>query len=139
MTAQAAGARAQVENVIGVADGVFVVLNDQHRVAQVAQLLKRLDEAVVVALVQADGRLVEHIKHAAQSRADLRGQPDALALAAGERRGIAVEREIVETDGAEKFKALHNLAANAFGDQRLTRVECEIDGRGERAIERTGQ
>jgi hypothetical protein len=35
-------------------------------------------QAVVVALVQADGRFVEHVHHAGQAGADLRGQPDAL-------------------------------------------------------------
>ena len=41
-------------------------------------------EPVVVALVEADRRLVEHVEHADQPRADLGGQPDALRLAAGE-------------------------------------------------------
>jgi hypothetical protein len=39
----------------------------------------------VVALVQADRRLVEHVEHADQAGADLGGQPDALRLAAGQR------------------------------------------------------
>ena len=47
--------------------------------------LQRVEQLVVVALVQADGRLVEDIQNAHEARADLRGQPDALALAAGER------------------------------------------------------
>ena len=38
----------------------LVVLDHEHRVAQVAQVLQRADQALVVALVQADGRLVEH-------------------------------------------------------------------------------
>ena len=39
---------------------------------------------LVVALVQADAGFVEDIQHAHQGRADLGGQPDALAFAAGE-------------------------------------------------------
>jgi hypothetical protein len=121
-----------------VADGVFVVLDDEDGVAQVAQLFEGLDEAVVVALMQADGGLVEDVEHAAQARADLRGEADALAFAAGERGGVAVERKIVEADGAEEFEALDDLAADALGDQRFARSEAEVDGGRERAVERQG-
>ena len=138
MAAQTARAGTEIEHVVGVADGVFVVLDDQHGVAQVAQFFQRLDEAVVVALMQADGGLVENVEHAAQPRADLRGQPDALALAAGERGGVAVEREVVEADGAEEFEPLDDLAADALGHQRLARREAEVDGRRERAVQRQG-
>ncbi len=105
------------------ADGLFVVLDNQNGVAQVAQFFESLNQPVVVALVEADGRLVEHVEHAAQPRADLRGQADALALAAGERGGVAVERKIVQADGAEEFEALGDLAANALGHQRLALSE----------------
>ena len=79
------GARADVDDVVGHLDGVLVVLDHEHGVAEVAQAHQRLDEPLVVALVQADRRLVEHVEHADQAAADLRGQPDALGLAAGQR------------------------------------------------------
>ena len=82
-----AGARAHVDDVVGGEDGVAVVLDDDHRVAEVAQALQRVEQARVVALVQADRRLVEHVEHAAQAGADLRRQADALPLAARQRRG----------------------------------------------------
>ena len=138
VAAQAAGAGAEVEDIVGVADGVFIVLDDEDGVAEVAELFEGLDEAVVVALMQADGGLVEHVEDAAQARADLGGEADALAFAAGERGGVAVEREIVEADGAEEFEALDDLAADALGDQGFARGEGEIDGGGERAVERQG-
>ena len=80
-----AGAGADVDDVVGEAHGLLVVLDDDDRVAEVAQAQERLDEAVVVALVQADAGLVEDVEHADERRADLRGQADALRLAAGER------------------------------------------------------
>jgi len=121
-----------------VADGLFIVLDDQHGVAQIAQPLQRLDQPVVVALMQADGRLVENIEHAAQTRTDLRGQPDALALAAAQRRRVAVERKVRQPDGAEKLQPLGNLMADALCHQSLARGELEVDGRRERAVERQG-
>ena len=96
------------------------------------------NQAAVVALVQADGGLVEHVEDAAQARADLRGEADALALAAGQRGGVAVERKIAEADGAEEFEALGDLAADALGNQRFALGEFQVDGCRERAVERQG-
>ena len=82
-----AGAGADVDDPVGRVDRLFVVLDDDERVAEVAQREERLDEPPVVALVQADRRLVEHVQHAGESRADLRREADALRLAARERPG----------------------------------------------------
>ena len=133
-----AGAGAEVEDVVGVADGVFVVLDDEDGVAEVAQVFERGDEALIVALVQADGGLVEHVEDAAQPRADLRGEADALAFAAGERGGGAVEREVVEADGVEEFEALDDLALEAVGDDGFAAGEVHGAGGGEGALEGEG-
>ncbi|MNR46437.1 hypothetical protein D3C85_1654000 [compost metagenome] len=58
------------------------MLDHQDRVAEVAQAPEALQQAGIVALVQADRGFVQHIEDAGQARADLRGQPDALALSA---------------------------------------------------------
>ena len=67
-----ARARADVDDPVGGVDGLLVVLDHDQRVAEVAQRQQRLDEAAVVALVQSDRRLVEHVEDAGQARADLR-------------------------------------------------------------------
>jgi hypothetical protein len=64
------------------------MLDHDHRVAQVAQAGEGAEQAFVVALVQADRRLVEHVHHADQAGADLAGQADALRLAAGQGVGL---------------------------------------------------
>ena len=73
----------EIDHVIGALDGLGIVLHHQHRVAHVAQVRERFEQPLVVARMQPDRRLVEHVEHAAQLGADLRGQPDALRLAAG--------------------------------------------------------
>ena len=93
------------------------------------------NEAVVVALVEADGRLVKDVEDAAQAGANLGGEADALALAAGERGGAAIEREVVEAYGAEELKALNDLAADAIGHQRLAGGELELVGGLKRAVQ----
>src|SRR5690606_19704374 len=47
-----AGARPDVDDVIGQANGVFVVLDHDHGVAQVAQVREGLQQAVIVTLVE---------------------------------------------------------------------------------------
>ena len=135
MAAVLARAGTEVEDVVGLTDGVFVVLDDEHGVAQVAQVFECGDESLVVALVQADRGLVEHVEHAAKPRADLRGEADTLALAAGERRRRAVEREVVEADavapgevhGARPVECAFERERSEVGDgTRLTR-----DGHGD--------
>ena len=74
----------------------LVVLDDDHRVARVAQLFEAADQPLVVALVQADRRLVEDIEHVDELRADLRGEADALALAARERTRRTRQRQVAQ-------------------------------------------
>ncbi len=95
---------AHLHDVVGGADGVLVVLHDDDRVADVAQAFERGDHLHVVLGMQADARLVEHVEHAHQPRADLRGQADPLRLAAGERARAAVEVQIVEADAQQQFQ-----------------------------------
>jgi hypothetical protein len=91
-----AGAGADVDDVVGAADGVLVVLHHHQRVALVAQLGQRVQQDAVVARVQADGRLVQHVAHALQVAAQLRRQADALRLAAAERGRGAVQRQVAQ-------------------------------------------
>ena len=87
---------------IGGENRVLIVLDDDHAVAEIAQMLERRQQAIVVTLVQADRRLVQHVHDAGQSRADLRRKPNPLRLAAGERFSRAVERQIIEPDVVQK-------------------------------------
>ena len=112
-------ARADVDHVVGGADGLLVVLDHDHRVAQVAQPLQGGDEALVVALVQADGRLVEHVEDADEAAADLAGQADALRLTARERPGRAGQRQVVEADVEQELHALADFLEDPVGDHVL--------------------
>ena len=80
-----ASARADVDHVVCGADRVFVVLDHNHRVTEVTQVNQGAEQALVVALVQADGRLIEHVHHAHQARANLARQTNTLGFTAGER------------------------------------------------------
>ena len=111
--------RADVHDVVGGADGVLVVLDHDHRVAQVPQVLEGGDQLVVVPLVQADGGLVQHIQHPRQGAADLGGQPDALALAARQGAGRAGQGQVVEADALQKFQPGADLFQDLPADLAL--------------------
>src|SRR6185503_482717 len=114
-----AGAGAEVDHVVGGPNRLFVVLDDDDGVAEIAQPRERGQQGAIVALVQADRRLVEDVEHARQVRSDLRREADALSLAARQRRGAAAERQVADADVVEEPQAVANLAQDAAGDQRL--------------------
>ena len=76
-----ARAGTDVDHVVGNADRLLIVLDDDHGVAEVAQPHQRFDEPSVVALMQADRGFVEHVEHADEPAADLGREPDALRFA----------------------------------------------------------
>ena len=123
MAAMHAGAGADVEHVIGEPNGVLVMLDHDHGIAEVAQPLQRFQQPRIVALVQADRRLVQHIEHAGQARADLRGEANALALAAGQRAGRARQRQVIEADVEQEGQPLADFLEHAAGDLVLLGVQ----------------
>ncbi len=120
------GARADVDDPVGGADGVLVVLDDDERVAEVAQPGQGLDQPAVVALVQADRRLVQDVEDADQAGADLGGQPDALRLAAGQGARRALEREVVEPDVEQEAEPGVDLLDHPLGDLPLAVAELDV-------------
>ena len=136
LAAVLAGAGPHVDDVVGGLDRVAIVLDDDDAVAEVAQVLERGQQPVVVALVQPDRRLVEHVHHAGQPRADLAREPDALRLAAGQRLGRAVERQVVEPDVVQERETRHDLLDDLVGDRRLVAVERQPREEARRLLER---
>jgi hypothetical protein len=90
-TAVHARSRAQVDNVIGCQDRLFVMFDDDDRVADVTQVYQRAEQPLVVALVQADRRFVQDVHDADEPGADLAREPDTLRFAAGQCVGAAIQ------------------------------------------------
>src|ERR1019366_1848263 len=110
MSAVPAGAGADIDEIIRLADDGFVMLDDDDGVASDLQATQGVDQALRVARVQTHGRLVEDVADAEQTAAQMRGQAGPLGFAAGQRRCRAVEREVAETDLLEKSEALGDFA-----------------------------
>ena len=84
------------------------------------------DQPRVVALVQADRRLVEDVEHADQARPDLGGQPDPLRLAAAQRGRRPLEREVAHAHVVEEAQPLVDLAQDQPRDLALGVGELEL-------------
>ena len=122
----AAGAGADVDEVIGGAHGVLVVLHHNEGVAQVPQAAEGGQELIVVPLVEADRGLVQNVQHAHEAGADLGGQADALALAAGQGAGGAVEGQIAQAHRLQEVEPGANLLQNLGGNQLLVAGEGQV-------------
>ncbi len=110
-----------------------VVLHHHQRVAGVAQPVHGLHDAVHVARVQADARLVQHEHGVHEAGAQSRGEVDALHLAATERAALAVEREVTQADVAQILQPRAH-----FVEQQLQRVIQHRAGQAQ-AVEEAAQ
>ena len=134
--AQAPGAGPEIDDVVGALDGLGIVLHHQHGVAEIAQAGERIEQPVVIARMQSDGRLVQHIQHAAKLRADLRGQADALRFAARERGGGARQAQVIRDPTAVRNSSRLRISSiTRAGDLLLALVELPGFDGGERAID----
>ena len=120
------GARAKIDNVIRAPHRFFVVLDDDERVSFFAQRRQRVEQAQIIARMQTDGRLVEHVKDAAQIRAELRRQANPLRFAAAQRFGRTPEREITEPDVLHETQTLLNFRNEIGRDGLLRSAEFQL-------------
>src|SRR5690606_13146883 len=117
------------------ANRVFVVLDDDEGVSEVAQLHESLDEPAIVSLVQPDARFVEHIKHSRESRPDLGGETDALGLSTRERARRSRQTQVAETDLEQELESRPDLTQHGRGDCRVASIEFERVDERERVFE----
>ena len=115
------------------------MLHHDHGIAQIAQIGQRAEQTIVVALVQADGRLVEHVHHAHQARADLAREPDALGLAARERLGAAIQTQIIQPHIDQEIQPLDDFLADALGDLAAPSRQRQLGKKRLRLAHRPGR
>ena len=119
LAAAFSGARSEIENTIGSPHHVGIVLNHQDCVSQVAQVVQDLDQAVSIAAVQADGRLIQHVQGSDQTRSQRSRQLNALCFASRESRGQAVEGQIFQPHVNQELQALLDFLQQLVGDSRF--------------------
>ena len=101
--------RAKVDQVIAGPHRVFVVLDNDDRVAKIAQIFKCADQSIIVARVKTDRRFVQDVQHTHQSRTDLPRQSNPLALTAGKCWSGSIERQIVQPHVQQESQTVANF------------------------------
>ena len=95
----------EVDDPVGGADDVEVVLDDDQRVARVEQPPERAEQLRDVVEVQARGRLVEQEQRARCRRlGQVTGELEALRLAARQRGHRLAEAQVVEADRRQRLE-----------------------------------
>ena len=98
-------------------DGILIMFDDNNRIAQISKSFQCGDKTLVITLMKSDGRLVENIKYAHESRADLSRQPNTLGLTAREKGGSRTfERQVAEADVDDKLQSGLDPLHNRSGD-----------------------
>src|SRR3989338_128988 len=133
-----ASSRANINQVVGRKNRLFIMLNDKYGIPDVAQMEKRLYKARVVARMESDGRLIQNIERADKAPPQWGGEGDALPLASGERMRAPIKREVLNADINHKLQprlnfAQHHLRNFALFWRKLQfrkEVVCVRDGHG---------
>ena len=90
--------RPHVDHTVGREHDLRIVLDDDQRVAGVAQPVHHLHHAVHVARMQPDRRFVEHEQRVHERRAERGREVDALHFAAREGAALPVEGQVAQAD-----------------------------------------
>ena len=120
MTAVHTGAGTDVHHMVSGTNGVFVVLDNDQGVAEVAQPLERRQQAVIVTLVQSDARFIQDIENTGESGTDLCGQTDPLRLASRKGHRRPIQAEIVQTHIQQEPQTHADLSQHEVTDLNLT-------------------
>ena len=114
-----------VNDPIGRANGVFIVFNNHDCVAKIAKTYERFDEAMVIALMQADARLVEYVQRSHKTGTYLACQTNALCFSACQCCCCARQGEIVETNGQQESKPRVNFFGYAFSNHLVAVAQLQ--------------
>jgi len=127
--------RPQVENAVGRAHDIRIVLDHKNRISQIAQIMQNFNKPVRIAAVQANRRLIEHIQRPDQTRPQRSRELNPLRLAARQGRSQPVQRQIFQPDVVEKAQPFAKFDQQLLGNRRL--LHQERDPREKRAASST--
>ena len=109
-------ARAKIDNVVGAPHRLVIVLDNDERVSFLPQRSERVEQPKIIARMQPNRRLVQHIEHAAKIGAELRSQTNSLGFAAAQRFRGTAKRKITQTDVLHEMQPLLNFGKQLSGD-----------------------
>lgn len=98
-----------IHDPVCVPDRVLVVFHDDQGITQVPEPAERVDQLLVIPLVEPDGGLVEDVEDTHQVRTDLRCEPDSLGFSPREAACAPGQGEVPEADLLEEIEAGHDF------------------------------
>ena len=104
LAAVAAGAGAEIDDVVGNVDHLRLVLDDQHGVGLVAKPHQQVVHPLDVVGVQPDRRLVEHVGNVGERRPEVADHLGSLRLTTRQRARRPVERQVAQPDLREQLQ-----------------------------------
>ena len=102
------------------------MLDDDNGVAEIAKVLERADKALIVTLVQADGRFIENVKNAHQARANLRSQTDTLRFSAGKGCSSTFKGQVIQAYIDQELQTRDDFLRDRVRNRTLLPLETQI-------------
>ena len=123
--------RAKVEDPVGAANHIQIVLDDEDGIAQIGEPVQDLHQFAYIVKVKTGGGLVEQVESASGlALGKLPRQFHALGFAAGERGGGLAEMHVAETDVVERGQFLAYQRDIFQNGQRVRDRQVENIGDG---------
>src|ERR1700683_907005 len=110
MSAGFSGTGAEIHDIICATESLFVMLNNQNSIAEVAQSFECTEQAAIVTRVQADGWFVKYVKYPAQARADLCRQAYPLRFSTRKSCCRAIQSKVTEANVKKELESLSDFA-----------------------------
>ena len=80
------GAWTDIHNPVRFQHGILIMLNDDQRIAQISQILQRLQQLVIVSLMQTDTRFIQNVSYSNKPGSYLCCQSNTLCFTTGQCR-----------------------------------------------------
>src|SRR5207248_8234578 len=109
-----AATRPNIDQVVGCADDLFIVLDHKQGVALIAQVVHHSHEPPNVARMQSDARFIHDEERVYKRCAEAGGEIDPLHFAAAQRPSGTIERKITHADFTEITESRANFVAQHF-------------------------
>ena len=98
VTTKLTGAGAHVNNVVSCTNGIFIVLDNKYGITAISELLEGLNEAVIISLMQTNGRFVQNIENSHEAGTNLSCQANTLGFSTRKRCCCTRKREVIQAN-----------------------------------------
>ena len=114
-----AGSRSDIHHAVCRTHCIFIMLDHDQTVSEIAKAHQRTKKSVIVSLMKTDTWLIQNVRNSDQSGTNLCRKSDSLRLATGKRRCRTAQRQVIQSDFCKKTYSCTDFFQNLFSDQLL--------------------